>query len=92
MEKFNSKKLYFRLLSYVKPYTRVFIASILGTVVLAATEPAIPALIKPLLDGSFVEKDPKFITLMPILLVGLFLVRGVSAERDRFRSRRSQGR
>jgi subfamily B ATP-binding cassette protein MsbA len=47
-------------------------------VVLAATEPAIPALIKPLLDGSFVEKDPKFITLMPILLVGLFLVRGLS--------------
>ncbi|MCG8427129.1 MAG: lipid ABC transporter permease/ATP-binding protein, partial [Chromatiales bacterium] len=45
---------------------------------MAATEPAMPMLIKPLLDGSFVEKDPTMIVLIPILLVVLFIVRGIS--------------
>jgi subfamily B ATP-binding cassette protein MsbA len=38
----------------------------------------IPALIKPLLDGSFVEKDPQTIRLIPLLLVAVFVVRGVT--------------
>ncbi|MCB1919264.1 MAG: lipid A export permease/ATP-binding protein MsbA [Candidatus Competibacteraceae bacterium] len=74
----NSKNLYFRLLRYVRPYIRIFALSILGTAAAAATEPMIPALIKPLLDGSFVEKDPHTIRLMPILLVTVFIVRGVT--------------
>jgi len=74
----RSKDLYFRLLRYVKPYFGVFAAAILATVLLAATDPAIPALVQPLLDGSFVNKDPVFILWMPVLLAGLFLVRGLS--------------
>lgn len=74
----NSKDLYFRLLRYVRPYTRIFILSMLGTAAAAATEPMIPALIQPLLDGSFVEKDPYTIRLMPILLVTVFIVRGIT--------------
>ena len=74
----NSKDLYLRLLRYVRPYTRIFALSILGTAAAAATEPMIPALIKPLLDGSFVEKDPQTIRLIPLLLVAVFVVRGVT--------------
>lgn len=74
----NSKDLYFRLLRYVRPYTRIFVLSILGTAAAAATEPMIPALIKPLLDGSFVEKDPYTIRLMPVLLVAVFIIRGIT--------------
>ena len=74
----NSKDLYFRLLGYVRPYTRIFILSMLGTAAAAATEPMIPALIKPLLDGSFVEKDPHTIRLMPVLLVTVFVIRGIT--------------
>ncbi len=74
----NSKELYFRLLGYVRPYTRIFVLSMIGTAVAAATEPLIPALIQPLLDGSFVEKNPHSIRLMPVLLVAVFLVRGVA--------------
>ncbi|MET0094862.1 MAG: lipid ABC transporter permease/ATP-binding protein, partial [Sedimenticola sp.] len=69
---------YRRLLHYVKPHKGVFAASIFATVVLASTEPAVAALMKPLLDGSFVEKDPTMIVLMPLLLVALFIVRGIS--------------
>jgi subfamily B ATP-binding cassette protein MsbA len=45
-------------------------------VLLALTEPAIPFLLKPLLDGTFVERDPQFLFWSPILLMVLFLVRG----------------
>ena len=74
----NSKDLYLRLLRYVRPYTRIFALSLVGTAAAAATEPLIPALIKPLLDGSFVEKDPYAIRVMPLLLVTVFIVRGLT--------------
>lgn len=75
----SSKELYLRLLRYVRPYWRVFAVSIVSMVVLALSEPAIPALLKPLLDGSFVDKDPEAMRLMPLWLVLLFLVRGASS-------------
>ncbi len=75
----TSRELYRRLLGYVRPYWKAFALAISSIVVLALTEPAIPALMKPLLDGSFIEKDRQTILLMPILLVLLFLVRGLSS-------------
>jgi subfamily B ATP-binding cassette protein MsbA len=69
---------YRRLLGYVKPYWRMFALSIFGMLVFAATEPLFAAMIKPLLDGSFVERDPDVVRLMPILLVGIFVVRGIA--------------
>lgn len=71
-----SKEIYLRLLSYVKPHWKVFAAGILGMVMLAATEASIPALLKPVLDGTFVEKDPVWLTWAPISLVALFVFRG----------------
>ncbi len=60
------------------PHWRVFLASLLSMAVLAATEPAIPALLKPTIDGSFVEKDLSAVSAMAMLLVLVFLVRGAS--------------
>jgi subfamily B ATP-binding cassette protein MsbA len=73
----KSQVLYLRLLRYVAPYWRMFALSLLAMVLVAATEPLLPALMKPLLDGSFVNKDPTAIRFIPFALVGLFLVRGV---------------
>jgi len=73
----TSRALYLRLLRDVAPYWRMFAVSILTMVVVAATEPVFPALMKPLLDGSFVNRDPVTIRYIPFALVGLFLVRGV---------------
>ncbi|WP_132544614.1 lipid A export permease/ATP-binding protein MsbA [Plasticicumulans lactativorans] len=74
----TSRELYLRLLHYVKPHRRMFALSLVGTVVLALTEPAIAALLKPLLDGSFVARDPEAIRDVPLLLIGLFLIRSVA--------------
>ncbi len=66
-----------RLLHYVRPYWRAFALSILGMVLTAATEPLFPALMRPLLDGSFVNKDTTSPYLIPAALIGIFLLRGV---------------
>ncbi|MFP5408451.1 MAG: lipid A export permease/ATP-binding protein MsbA [Gammaproteobacteria bacterium] len=75
----DSRVLYLRLLGYVKPYWRMFALSLVALVLTAATEPMLPALFKPLLDQGFVAKDPDFIRWIPILLLALFLVRGVTS-------------
>ncbi|MEC7875416.1 MAG: ABC transporter transmembrane domain-containing protein, partial [Pseudomonadota bacterium] len=71
--------LYQRLLGHVVPYWRRFLLSIASMVVLAATDPAIPALMQPMLDGAFIEKDPKVMTIVPILFIVLFAIRGIAS-------------
>jgi len=75
----HSRALYGRLLSYVKPYWRMFALSIGALILTAATEPMLPALFKPLLDEGFVAKDQDFIRWVPLLLLGLFVVRGITS-------------
>jgi subfamily B ATP-binding cassette protein MsbA len=75
----TSTQLYLRLLGYVKRYWRTFAISILGMAVTAATEPLLPALLKPMLDGTFVNKDDTVIRLAPVLILVIFFVRGVSS-------------
>ena len=77
METEKSSQLYFRLLGYLKPYSLVFSISIFGMILAAATEVALPVVIKPFLDGTFIDKDPTLMTWTPIALVLIFLVRGV---------------
>ena len=78
MPALTSFDLYVRLLRFVKPYGGVFAISLLGMVIVAASEPALPALLKPLLDGTFVDKDERIMHLMPLLIIAIFVVRGIS--------------
>jgi ATP-binding cassette, subfamily B, bacterial MsbA len=75
----NTKELYLRLLRYVFPYWKMFALSLLGTVAFAATEPAMPALMKPLLDETFVTKNPDGLVRLPLLLMLLFVARGFAS-------------
>ncbi len=74
-----SPGLYRRLLRYTWPYRGAFFWALVGMMVGSATEPAFAALMRPLLNGGFVHKNPVSIRLMPIAVVGLFVVRGVAA-------------
>jgi subfamily B ATP-binding cassette protein MsbA len=75
----TSTRLYFRLLQYVKPYWGVFALSILGMLISAATEVALPVAVKPFLDGTFVNKDLFLIKWVPVALVAIFIFRGIGA-------------
>jgi subfamily B ATP-binding cassette protein MsbA len=73
-----SLDLYLRLLRYVKPYAGAFAVAIFAMAMVAATEPALPAILKPLLDGTFVAKDEQMMRWMPIVIVAIFVVRGLA--------------
>ncbi|MFM2396755.1 MAG: hypothetical protein RLZZ144_5, partial [Pseudomonadota bacterium] len=75
----TSLQLYLRLLNYIKPYWKVFGLSIIAMAVAAATEPLLPALLQPLLDGTFVKKDDAVIRWAPIFILVIFFVRGLTS-------------
>ncbi|MCI3953941.1 MAG: Lipid export ATP-binding/permease protein MsbA [Burkholderiales bacterium] len=70
--------LYLRLLRYVAPYRGAFALGLAGMMVVAATEPVLPAMMKPLLDGIFVEKNEAIMRWMPLFIIALFVVRGIA--------------
>ena len=75
----NSVDLYRRLLSYALVYWKIFIISILGMIIVAAASTAFPALMQPMMDGSFVDRDPVTIKWVPFILIGIFFVRVIGA-------------
>lgn len=79
VENKNSYYLYRRLLSYALVYWAIFIVAIIGMVIVAGASTAFPALMQPMMDGSFVDRDPETIKWVPIAIVGIFLVRVIGA-------------
>lgn len=73
----SNSDLYVRLLSYLKPYWKVFVLAVIGMVGTAATEPVFPAIMKYLLDNGFKTDDARMVWLIPLGIVLLFLVRSV---------------
>ena len=75
----DSRALYLRLLSHVRPYAGVFAIAVVGMIAAAATEPLFPALIKPLLDGGFAPGAPSSHPplVLAAALVGIFVLRGI---------------
>lgn len=74
----DSAGVYKRLLGYSLPYWKIFAVSVFAMVFFAATDTAFAALMKPMLDGSFVDKNPETIRFIPLAIIGLFLIRGVT--------------
>ena len=75
----GGKDLYFRLLSYVKPYRKSFALAIIFMIIYAGSQASIPILMQPLLDGAFVDKKDDYMFWAPIGIVLLSATRGISA-------------
>ena len=69
---------YRRLLGYSARYWPIAIVAVIGMVFDAACGAGFTYQIKPMLDGLFRDKDPTTIFWMPIIIISLFLVRGVA--------------
>ncbi|MFO7593337.1 MAG: lipid A export permease/ATP-binding protein MsbA [Pseudomonadota bacterium] len=76
--KSDGKRIYRRLLGYVLPHWRAFAISIISLLTVAASEVGFAAYIKPLMDESFVDKDPAVTHYAPLILIALFFVRGLA--------------
>ena len=53
------------------------IIAIIGMIMTAASDPALSAIMKPILDGGFIERDQEVISLIPLGLFTIFFLRSV---------------
>ncbi len=74
----NSRQLYTRLLTYVRPHWKVFAIAVLATGLASLTEPVLPALMKKLLDDGFSRQAGEWDWLFyPGLIIAIFILRAV---------------
>ncbi len=69
---------YRRLLRYARPFWPVLGVALVAMVFEAAAAGAFTALMEPVIDQTFVEKNRGMSLWLPAAIVGIFLVRGVS--------------
>lgn len=69
---------YRRLLGYAARHPWWALAGLFGMVFDAAVAAVFVRLIQPMLDTLFIDRNPQTIFWMPLVIVGLFLVRGVA--------------
>lgn len=71
----STKALYLRLLRYVWPYRWVFLISVVALVIGAATDTSFAALMKWMVDGTFINKDAGVMKWLPFAIIGITLIR-----------------
>lgn len=74
----GDKALYRRLLAYVRPQRRALLALLLGTVVYGLTEPLVPLILQPLIDGGFAQHGLATLRRMLLLLCLGYALRGLA--------------
>ncbi|MBN8717352.1 MAG: lipid A export permease/ATP-binding protein MsbA [Xanthomonadales bacterium] len=70
--------IYRRLLGLVGPYRGVLLLALLGLLVEGAAAGAFGMLTKPMVDETFVARNREFGILLPLAIVGIFVVRGMA--------------
>ncbi|HLQ85487.1 MAG TPA: ABC transporter transmembrane domain-containing protein, partial [Salinisphaeraceae bacterium] len=80
----SMQRIYPRLLRYTWRYKHWLALAIVGMVSYAGSDVMLVYLVKPLLDGSIVERDPFLITWIPIFLLVLFIIRGLGGFLSRY--------
>lgn len=74
----RTRDIYPRLLRYTLAHWQWMLVGLIGMAFYAATDTALVYILKPLLDGSIVERDPFMIRWIPVFLLLLFVVRGIA--------------
>ncbi len=74
----NGIIIYKRLAAYTFKHWRYLLMVIVGLVISGATIPLFAVYMQPLLDGTFMDKDPEVISWAPLALMVIFLLRGIS--------------
>ena len=65
-----------RLWQYFKKYKLLIVLSFIFSLIVAATSGGIAYIVKPTLDGIFINKNEDKLILMPFVIVGIYLVKG----------------
>jgi subfamily B ATP-binding cassette protein MsbA len=69
---------YKRILAYVLPYWRLAVVAVIAMILAAAGNAAFAWIVQPLVDGTFIERDPQARIWVPLAVVGIFLFHGMT--------------
>lgn len=69
-------RIYWRLLGYVKPHWLMFVLSVVGFLIYAATQPALAQMMEHLIN-AIETSDSSDRVLIPLAIVAIYLVRGI---------------
>jgi len=69
--------LYRRMLEYTRPYVPRLLLAMLVMVCVSALSGSTAFLVKPILDDIFIRKDAAQLTYIPLLVLAIYIVRGV---------------
>jgi ATP-binding cassette, subfamily B, bacterial MsbA len=75
----SGRQLYARLLGHVWPYRAALLGGIVAMIVGGLADAALVQLIQPLIDELFVNRRRDLALLLPLAIVGIFFVSGVSS-------------
>lgn len=87
----NNKKLYQRLLQYVKPYRGWVVIMVIATAMYSATNAYYASTLKIIIDEGFIEKDMTAIYVTVAMLVIMTFFRGIGFFIGNYSSRRVSG-
>ena len=76
-QKVDSIRLLKRSMGYFTPYKIRIIVSVISMAVVAACSGAAAFLVKPALDNIFIDKDEHSLIFIPVVLIGVFLLKGI---------------
>jgi ATP-binding cassette, subfamily B, bacterial MsbA len=90
----NSKtvNLYTRALKYVRHYWLSFVIAMLSNVIYSSLDVYFVYLLKPILDKGFIDRNLQFISFLPFLILGIFILRSTTGfSASYFMARASRG-
>lgn len=73
----DKKNIYMRLVELVKPYSRRLFWAMVCMLGVAGAQPVIAYLIKPVVDGIIVERDPWLMEMLPVIVLVVFALKGL---------------
>ncbi|MEK7362904.1 MAG: ABC transporter transmembrane domain-containing protein, partial [candidate division NC10 bacterium] len=74
----NIWPLYLRLLAYLRPYWQWLVVGTVLALIVAAMDGIIAWLVKPVMDDIFLKRDLRMLTLIPLALLGAYLIKAAS--------------
>jgi subfamily B ATP-binding cassette protein MsbA len=70
-------EVYKRLIKYVKPFLGTFLVAIVANIAFSGIDSTFAYLLKPILNKGFIKPDPIFLRWIPLLIIGLFVLRSI---------------
>ncbi len=71
------KEIYQRYWPYIKGYKFHYLMVLIGILLTVTATAGTAHIMQPIMDNMFIEKDPKMLTLIPLLLIGIYLLKSL---------------